>query len=584
MVREDHISEVETRTGLAGELWNNLAAVRDALPELRLLMPEERLEPFRIRVQELAQRLEGCRGPLHLGIMGGTGAGKSTLINAIAKEMISSVSDRRPHTEKAVVYRHEDRANDVPFLEDFILKPHHTHHNRALKDLIIYDLPDYDSIRPEHRERVLAFLGELDLVLWVASPEKYADQAFYDLLAASPQARDNFLFIFNKIDLLLDEQGDYSPEREERVLDSFGKRLIEHGVEKPKLLALSALWAFENAHPEINTGFKELEDYLRRERREKEIQAIKLNNLEHELKTLYSGLSSQLEPEGLSRILGVLRVELDTEWTAIEEAAAQAARDVLHRKGPGWIEELLLSRHGDMAPVLAVIRLRLAWRRMASGEKREEGGPPQLSIPDHAVQSLADKIGFVRHRMVSELGAFGVPLDNRFLNEEGGREIEDLQAIGRDATTEFEAMVRTVAEAPKRIPFSFSRLSSLIWMALPPALMILYLMNPKNIQVILDTGAWSLVPKLFLTVIFTLFTSRGLSALCAMMILELILVPWLAGKRLKRLGAEAEVIQERLAVQYGKLASDRLRRTKEQYTAYLDSLRKALNRLEDFDR
>ena len=44
---------------------------------------------------------------LVIGLVGGTGVGKSTLINALAGDAISTSSDRRPTTDRVIVYRHE---------------------------------------------------------------------------------------------------------------------------------------------------------------------------------------------------------------------------------------------------------------------------------------------------------------------------------------------------------------------------------------------------------------------------------------------------------------------------------------------
>ena len=44
---------------------------------------------------------------LVLALVGGTGVGKSTLINALARERISTSGDRRPTTDRVIVYRHE---------------------------------------------------------------------------------------------------------------------------------------------------------------------------------------------------------------------------------------------------------------------------------------------------------------------------------------------------------------------------------------------------------------------------------------------------------------------------------------------
>ena len=88
---------------------------------------------------------------------------------------------------------------------------------------------------------------------------------------------------------------------------------------------------------------------------------------------------------------------------------------------------------------------------------------------------------------------------------------------------------------------------------------------------------------MILDTLFALFSAGGLAAICAMLLMEFIAIPWLAGKAHRRLEQKALDVMDNLALQYGKLVANRLRSEKEQLIAYLDDLRRALNRVESLD-
>ncbi|MEP7002982.1 MAG: GTPase [Chloroflexota bacterium] len=111
-----------------------------------------------------------------LALVGGTGVGKSTLLNALAGGDVSPASARRPTTSEPVALlpagKREELAELVAWLGVGQVRDHPA---GRLGDVAILDLPDVDSIAPEHRARVDALLPRVDAVAWVVDPEKYAD-------------------------------------------------------------------------------------------------------------------------------------------------------------------------------------------------------------------------------------------------------------------------------------------------------------------------------------------------------------------------------------------------------------------------
>src|SRR5205807_8168165 len=116
-----------------------------------------------------------------LALAGGTGVGKSTVLNALAGEEVSPAGARRPTTAEPVAWVPADkRAELAQLLEWLGVTQVRDHHADGLGELAVLDLPDFDSVAVEHRARVDALLPKVDAVAWVLDPEKYKDEVVHD--------------------------------------------------------------------------------------------------------------------------------------------------------------------------------------------------------------------------------------------------------------------------------------------------------------------------------------------------------------------------------------------------------------------
>lgn len=129
---------------------------------------------LRERVAELRARESRLDDVLAVALVGGSGVGKSTLLNAIAGDQIALTSAMRPCTARPVVYH--PPGTELPF-EDWESVP-----RSALEHLVLIDTPDSDSIQHAHRERTIEVLKQCDLIMLCASTEKYLDEATWSLL------------------------------------------------------------------------------------------------------------------------------------------------------------------------------------------------------------------------------------------------------------------------------------------------------------------------------------------------------------------------------------------------------------------
>ena len=160
-----------------------------------------------------------------LALAGGTGVGKSTLLNAIAGEKVSDASARRPTTAEAVAWVPAARARELTALLTWLgVTRVREHRTGLLNDLAVLDLPDFDSIAPEHRERVDALLPRVDAVAWVVDPEKYKDDLVHSryLREFAPRLSHQIV-VLNRSDLL-------APDDVRRVSDDLRAQLRRDGA------------------------------------------------------------------------------------------------------------------------------------------------------------------------------------------------------------------------------------------------------------------------------------------------------------------------------------------------------------------
>jgi GTPase Era involved in 16S rRNA processing len=134
------------------------------------------------RVLDDARQRLGFEGSAYvLALVGGTGVGKSSLLNALAGGVVSAAGARRPTTDSPVAWVAESaREETAPLLAWLDVREVRGHRNDAFADVAILDLPDVDSTTPEHRARVDELLPRVDAVVWVADPEKYRDAVLHD--------------------------------------------------------------------------------------------------------------------------------------------------------------------------------------------------------------------------------------------------------------------------------------------------------------------------------------------------------------------------------------------------------------------
>lgn len=196
------------------------------------LVPEDALA----RAARVGRRARDRRGFLGetvvVALAGGTGSGKSSLINALAGEIVTEAGAQRPTTHRPLAWI---PANPEPGLVRLLDSIDVT--DRVGQDVIpwlaVIDLPDTDSVSEENRATVERVLPLVDAVVWVVDPEKYQDRVLHERFLR-PLARhaDRFRFVLNQIDRI-------APEEVSTLIEDLTVSLRSDGVGDPVIQAMA---------------------------------------------------------------------------------------------------------------------------------------------------------------------------------------------------------------------------------------------------------------------------------------------------------------------------------------------------------
>lgn len=193
----------------------------------------------------LLPRLRAVAAPVLAVLGGSTGAGKSTLVNALLGAPVSSAGVLRPTTRWPVLVHHPldgrwfttDRV--LPGLARLVAErgtaaagdggpaggAGHAGLRLVASDavpqgLALLDAPDIDSVVDENRALARQLLGAADLWLFVTTAARYADAVPWELLATAAQRRVELALVLDRVD----------PGEEDAVRTHLSAMLAEHGL------------------------------------------------------------------------------------------------------------------------------------------------------------------------------------------------------------------------------------------------------------------------------------------------------------------------------------------------------------------
>ncbi len=389
-----------------------------------------------------------------VALLGGTGTGKSTLMNRLVGRDVSATSFRRTFTEAPVAALHADdtlpatfmglplaEAADLPLrgVADRLLFVRNPHPHNLL------DTPDLDGDRPEHHARADRAFRWVDAVVFVVTPEKYQMTEllpYYRLAAryALPTA-----FVMNKA------------QDEAAVEDFAAIAARETRLAEPPVFAVprdDAAW-----HPPAETDLPALLAYLNElalpdEPDRRRGVAARLLDLAGRLQDqLVAPLAAERRrvDEALKQLRALQTPEIGLDVSPMTHHLRRRLQQnsVLYLIGPAR----MLDRVKQMPGTLARLP-RTAWRYMRDKppESNEDTPPPPPTEPPDFRQELLDSFRVSQARIAEavETALPGLEPTWRFdENEAGNIADEELQALRKWLEERWNATPRDTAVLQK---------------------------------------------------------------------------------------------------------------------------------------
>lgn len=257
--------------GRHSELVDVLGVLRARVAQTRLALDVASAGPGRVeRGQVIDQlddyllpRLRAEHAPLLVVVGGSTGAGKSTLVNSLLGEQVSTAGVLRPTTRWPVLVHHpldarwfstdrvlpglarlvgtrpggaagEGRGAGLRLVASALLPP----------GLALLDAPDIDSVVDENRALATQLLAAADVWLFVTTAARYADAVPWEMLAAAARRRVHLALVLDRVDA----------GTEELVGAHLRQMLDEHDLAGASVLLVPESPTTDGLLPEVAVG------------------------------------------------------------------------------------------------------------------------------------------------------------------------------------------------------------------------------------------------------------------------------------------------------------------------------------------
>ncbi len=389
-----------------------LAQVDDLLERLHAWLKIESdwepLQACRALLRRVLQRVETLRvrleAPLVVATFGGTGTGKSALINALVGRECTASGRQRPTTTKPILIAHpltELEPLGLP-LESFEITLVEA---PALRDIVVIDCPDPDTNEAEtagsNLERLRQLLPHCDVLLYTSTQQKYRSARVVQELA---QAASGCRLIFVQTHADLDAD----------IRDDWRRQLAEH-YEVADVFFVDSLRALrEQAAGQRPSGdFSRLLDLLSRELGTAQRTQIRRANLLDLIQAALDHCRKMLAEHEVQ--LAALEAELERQRLRMLEKMTSRLR-----------EELLASRN--------------LWERRLLGEVAQIWGFSPFSSVLRLYNSLGSLLAsatLARARSSAQLAILGAMQGVRWLNSKSAEQasedrLQQLATLGLD--------------------------------------------------------------------------------------------------------------------------------------------------------
>jgi len=461
--------------------------------------------------EDLASKLEqACQAPLKIGLLGGTGVGKSTIINCLAGAEISVTHNERPYTNKVIIYHYQDISPQ--FQSEHSHTIYYKHDRQDISHLILFDFPDYDSHLFEHRSIVQNISQQLDIIVWVASPEKYADQSMIHMMSDLFQSSKNYCFVLNKTDQL---NSDEIPQ----IIGHWHILLRQNSIIEAPMFAFSALNNHDNT-------FQHFQNWLFKKRSEHELKEITRANIENQINHKTKQIRQHIDCQKIAQ----MRTDLARQMNQLNTFHNIRQKDILEIISP----DALASIHQYLS-----IQSRFVWPvGIAFGLM---GRLRQLNMKNQ-VSQVSKNSGEI----------FLKPIDDAITHIQTNPEVSESNISLLDTYKKFidqyqdPRQISPLLGKIGMIQSTYFWVKQWIFLYLPAFLCLIYLSGLNQLPSIESIDISSLLIGC-LQIIFKLFQPEGLIAMISLLLIEFLLSLQLASQWHKKLAQKSQELYHKLS-------------------------------------
>jgi GTPase SAR1 family protein len=374
--------------------------VRDVLGQL-----DEHLIP---RTRELST-------PAIVVVGGSTGAGKSTIVNALVGESLTPAGVLRPTTMEPHLFHHPaDREFLSSAARRAILHPH----DAVPRGIAVVDSPDLDSLVGANRDVARELLDAADLWLFVTTAARYGDALPWEALRLGAQRGASIAIVLNRV----------SEDAAGQVRHDLVERLRKEGLESLPFFVIPEQSAgLISLPPEVISGLKRWLDSVAAAGASAVIERTLVGASEAVKKWL----------EELAELMDERAAEVKEARGAVRRAAAQAEQEGADL----WYRDIAVGPTGILwstaaGPGGALFRVRgTTWakRRSARTDRDVALGAIRRELEVAVRAALTFAVSQASGRMVEALGALGDGAANWLVAE---RDPGDAAAFRENHATE----------------------------------------------------------------------------------------------------------------------------------------------------
>ena len=316
--------------------------------------------------------------PLVVAFFGGTGVGKSSLLNRLAGQSVAKTGVVRPTSREVSIYLHESiHIEQLPkdFPVERIRIARHQEHDK--KEIMWVDMPDMDSTDQSNHAIVMGWMPHVDVLIYVVNPERYRDEKGWRLLLSRGH-QHGWLFVMNQWDLGRPEQ-----------LGDFKKQIIQAGFSDPIILRTDC----RPPDKRKTDDFKQLETMVMSLANTHTIRQLDVRGIRIRTESLQKTLQQCLQDLGPKAPLDSLL----NQWDIIWQPATKALQEGLQ-----WPIQQIAKTYVDKDNSLFSRRLKID----TEDKVNADSGSTREALWDDWVQARVDD---ALDQLLLEVDATGVP-------------------------------------------------------------------------------------------------------------------------------------------------------------------------------